>query len=1250
MVNDRSRIRRILPARFANSTGFYLFLGGVLVLCAGVLIYWNRQFHEQVLRDAFIRRAKVIAQEIDVRTFHDLAGSRSDLEIPGYMQLKRQLSATRDIFPDARFLYLMGRRADGSVFFYVDSEPPGSPDESPPGQNYADATDALLQVFSTGHPLVEGPVTDDWGEWISVLVPLVDPASGRTAAVLGMDIDAKDWERQITETFLLPSLLITALVVLILVGMVEYRYRASAPDSPRRLFAYRHSQAVFAGLLGLCVTALLTWYGHYFEQISRQEAFEQLVVAQSQLISSTLHEVERYGLDGLAKLFTSSDFVTRREFADFTTSLVDNPLVSIWGWVPEAAGEDIPAIEAAARADGLADFIVWSRESSGEAVPVPPRGPHYPLLYVAPFDPHNPALGYDLASEETRLAALLEAKRTGITTATDPIEFVHSPGNDIGITLFHPVADGEKPGSQIGFVTASVQASRLMRFVASKGLDHTGTLYMDFVQLRGGRPPIIFGSTSPAEMAQNHLNTNLREHHGVEFTTIHPIFVFGKAYALVAHPGPEFDRIYPLVMIWIIPISGAVLTLLLVRLVAFFEDRDAALAGMVKQRTEALQETERKFEVALKNSPVVVFQQDRELRYRWIHNPAPGFNSIEVIGKTDADLLPSDEAEQLTKIKRRVLETGTGDRQVVVTTIEGKAYYYDLFVDPVRDSTGTITGVICSSIDITERKAAEILLRDQGAKLAHSNRQLGRIYRVLEALILGASRDVAGLGRLLVDRIAEELGADCVGLYLHNREKRVLELLAISPEETGGMPGKIFYLKDADIYRRAVEDQETVCIHDFQDRTGPAMCLGRARSLLLLPLVVTAQVSGVICIVSERPDFDTEEYDQLLGVISSHGAIVLETTRLMQRTREQVDRLAALKKIDEAIKSNLDIRMMADVLLAQIRDQLEADAVNILLFDPVTQNLNYFRGIGFKRAMMRYTRAPLGFGSPERAVDGKLIHLKKSELAAFFRSTPQITDEGFVEYYGAPLITKGKLSGMLEVFYRTIQATDENWIEYFRMLANQAAIAIDSAELFESLQRSINELTLAYDENIEAWSRALSLREGRFDRGSKQEELITLELAKAYGISGQELGSIRRGALLHDIGMIGVPERILLKPGALDEAEWELVRRHPKTAFDLLSPIGFLKGALDIPYCHHEKWDGSGYPQGLKGEQIPIAARLFAIADVWDALTSERPYRPAGPERKAIEYIRDQAGKHFDPQIVELFLNSRFIKTIGGRP
>jgi HD-GYP domain-containing protein (c-di-GMP phosphodiesterase class II) len=135
-----------------------------------------------------------------------------------------------------------------------------------------------------------------------------------------------------------------------------------------------------------------------------------------------------------------------------------------------------------------------------------------------------------------------------------------------------------------------------------------------------------------------------------------------------------------------------------------------------------------------------------------------------------------------------------------------------------------------------------------------------------------------------------------------------------------------------------------------------------------------------------------------------------------------------------------------------------------------------------------------------------------------------------------------------------------------------------------------------------------------------------------------ELTHVRHGALLHDIGKMGVPDGILLKSGQLTEAEWRIMRKHPTYAYELLAPIAYLRSALDIPYCHHEKWDGSGYPRGLKGEQIPRPARLFAVVDVWDALTSDRPYRQAWSNKKTQAYLREQAGRHFDPQVVELFL------------
>jgi putative two-component system response regulator len=182
------------------------------------------------------------------------------------------------------------------------------------------------------------------------------------------------------------------------------------------------------------------------------------------------------------------------------------------------------------------------------------------------------------------------------------------------------------------------------------------------------------------------------------------------------------------------------------------------------------------------------------------------------------------------------------------------------------------------------------------------------------------------------------------------------------------------------------------------------------------------------------------------------------------------------------------------------------------------------------------------------------------------------------------------------------------------------------------------ELLIAYNKTIEGWSKAVDLRDKETEGHTQRVATLTLNLAHAAGQSSADLKQIWRGALLHDVGKLGIPDRILLKEGPLDATEWEIMRRHPVYAFEWLSPIDYLHPAIDIPYCHHEKWDGSGYPRGLRGTEIPLAARLFAVVDVWDALTSDRPYRKALPDSEARSYIMSQRGKHFDPYAVDLFL------------
>jgi HD-GYP domain-containing protein (c-di-GMP phosphodiesterase class II) len=223
-------------------------------------------------------------------------------------------------------------------------------------------------------------------------------------------------------------------------------------------------------------------------------------------------------------------------------------------------------------------------------------------------------------------------------------------------------------------------------------------------------------------------------------------------------------------------------------------------------------------------------------------------------------------------------------------------------------------------------------------------------------------------------------------------------------------------------------------------------------------------------------------------------------------------------------------------------------------------------------------------------------------------------------------------------------------MEFLETLAGQAAIAIDNINLFNDLQTTNLELAQAYDATIEGWARALESRDLEIGGHDRRAVILTQKLARKLGVEEKQLAHIRRGALLHDIGKMGVPDHILQKTDELTDEEWEIMRQHPTFAHKWLSPIPYLKPALVIPYCHHEKWDGTGYPQGLKGDQIPLPARAFAVVDVWDALLSDRPYRKAWTQEKTLNYLREQSGKHFDPQVVTAFLEllleeERFTRT-----
>jgi len=508
-----------------------------------------------------------------------------------------------------------------------------------------------------------------------------------------------------------------------------------------------------------------------------------------------------------------------------------------------------------------------------------------------------------------------------------------------------------------------------------------------------------------------------------------------------------------------------------------------------------------------------------------------------------------------------------------------------------HDENGKVSRMIGTHTDITDRKKAEEAIRQ-------SERQMKALLTSLDDLVFEFDENGTYLNiwaadeSLLVMPKTEMLGRNV--LEVMGSEHGTPFDHAIKRSFAGNIPQSIEY---------------------------PLEVIGGNRWFM-------ARVSPIL-----SPDGSTHTVSVLVRDIT-------ERKQIEENVQIQLRRVRALNDIDRAISASLDMRLSLDILLTHTLDQLKVDAASILLLNPSSQTLEYLTGKGFRSKAIRESRVRLGQDLPGRAgLERKTMHVPdiKTEEEKFIRRK-LLQEEGFVEYFCVPLIAKGLLKGVLEIFNRARLDPDMEWVNYLETLGGQAAIAVDNAQLFEGMQRSNMDLITAYDATIEGWSRAMDLRDKETEGHTLRVTEGTVKLAKAMGVSQQEITHMRRGALLHDIGKLGVPDHILHKTGELDRIEWAIMRQHPTYAFNMLMSIHYLRPALDIPYCHHEKWDGTGYPRGLKGGEIPLAARIFAIVDVWDALRSDRPYRQGWSIEKIREHLQAESGRHFDPQVADAFL------------
>ena len=570
---------------------------------------------------------------------------------------------------------------------------------------------------------------------------------------------------------------------------------------------------------------------------------------------------------------------------------------------------------------------------------------------------------------------------------------------------------------------------------------------------------------------------------------------------------------------------------------------------------------------------------------------------------------------------------------------------------------GELIGVLTADeVGESKRKFTEAdehllsLFASQAAGAIHSARLFEETRRRAEefsglyqtTLDLSIQKDLPTVLTIITRHATALLDVPNASITLYDPLRGDLELVAsIGPDLPIGTRLKV----NDGLAGQVAQSGKPLVIDDYQhwEHRSPLFASIPYKAMMGVPMLYGGNFLGVLDISDIAPTARTfNEADvRLLSLFAGQAASAIANARLFEETVRRLENLQSLRTIDNAISGTADVDLILEVILGQVISQLGADAAVVLLFDPAEQTLEYAAGRGFRTQALQHTYLKLGEGYAGRVAQErktKYIPDIRAVHTDFLRS-PTLSQEGFISYYGVPLIAKGEVKGVLEVFHRTPFEAEKEWLNFLETLSGQTAIAIDNTTLYKGLQLSNIELTLAYDATIEGWSRALDLRDKETEGHTRRVTEITINLAKAMGISESELVNIRRGALLHDIGKMGVPDSILLKPGDLTHEEWEIMHRHPIYAYEMLTPIAYLKTALDIPYCHHEKWDGTGYPRGLKGADIPLVARIFAIVDVWDAIRSNRPYRREWNTEKAIEYIKSQSGIHFDPDVVKAFLN-----------
>jgi HD-GYP domain-containing protein (c-di-GMP phosphodiesterase class II) len=486
------------------------------------------------------------------------------------------------------------------------------------------------------------------------------------------------------------------------------------------------------------------------------------------------------------------------------------------------------------------------------------------------------------------------------------------------------------------------------------------------------------------------------------------------------------------------------------------------------------------------------------------------------------------------------------------------------------------------------------------------------------AQALGISSEIVALGERWT-RICVEMGGVSQAWIAHVDQNNVVQWDAHWP------PDPMLHAFPGHILEKAMHRGESVTFQNHEDLVAGGV----------FPLFNKGRVTGLLGLLSTQTDYfttRTRSWITAFTSIVSDSFQQVESPTGGQRLIEH--------SICQLLQSSMDVRDPLPAVLELLGSAVQADAMTAVYFDQRSQRFDLLATYKLDARVIAKLKLFFETGLAGKAArDGKLVWIQDM-LSSYspLRPMSPLAHEGFRSYLALPLIGHNDLLGILEAVWQTPQDLQPSSMDLLERMAEHISFTMERTSIVKDLRHRNKELAATYNAMIEGLSRALELRDLETEGHTRRVSRLMMRFVEHMQIPPDQWDAIRQGALLHDVGKLGIPDAILLKPGSLTQQERQVMQQHAVYGYNVLAPIINLRQTLDIALYHHERWDGSGYPYGLKGEQIPLAARLFAVVDVFDALTSDRPYRSAWTHSQAIDYLKEQAGQQFDQQVVELFL------------